>query len=179
MSSRKVKKAEIFENKFLNIAYEDGTLCQIDLERLFDVEFIKEKKISKELKSFDRIKNYQILVNVEKDEVKTISELLPSSCNEVETALKELEYLKEVKNMDDFYKKNNAIIDYELIGKKLKAFEIIKKKGLSVNDIAFIRNKESWETYIETMKQLYYGDEHLDKVLKTQEEYDLLKEVLL
>ena len=44
MSSRKVKKAEIFENKFLNIVYEDGTLCQIDLERLFDIEFIKENK---------------------------------------------------------------------------------------------------------------------------------------
>ena len=44
MSSRKVKKAEIFENKFLNIVYEDNTIVQIDLERLFDVEFIKEKE---------------------------------------------------------------------------------------------------------------------------------------
>ncbi len=62
--------------------------------------------------------------------------------------------------------------------KKLKAFEIVKEKGLSINDIAFIRNGESWETYVETMKQLYWGDEHLDRVLKTQEEYDLLKELL-
>lgn len=44
MSRRKVKKAEIFENKFLHIVYEDNTIVQINLERLFDVEFIKEKE---------------------------------------------------------------------------------------------------------------------------------------
>ena len=44
MSGKKVKKAQIFENKFLNIVYEDNTFVQIDLEKLFDVEFIKENK---------------------------------------------------------------------------------------------------------------------------------------
>lgn len=97
---------------------------------------------------------------------------------------KELKRIEKLENycskagitIDDYFKYFiEETIDND---KKLKAFEIIKEKGLSTNEIAFIKNGESWETYVETMKELYWGDEHLDKVLKTKEEFDLLKEVL-
>lgn len=82
--------------------------------------------------------------------------------------------LKEKEQIGIMY--SNCVIEG---AKQKKALEVIKVKGLSINDIAFIKNGESWETYVETMKQLYWGDEHLDKVLKTKQEYELLKEVLL
>ena len=100
--------------------------------------------MSKELKSFDRIKNYQVIVNVEKDEVKTISELLPSSCNEVETALKDLSWYKE--QLKDFDIKENQLREtfivyknYQADQKKLKESQDIQScfedYGLSIKDI--------------------------------------------
>lgn len=117
----------------------------------------------------------------------------------IETALKEYELMKQTKIIvvdkkisdDDLEKLKSQRVFVgnleqceikplydEEIQKKLKALEFIKEKGLSINDIAFIKNGETYETYIETMKVLYWRDEHLDKVLKTKEEYDLLKEIL-
>lgn len=89
-------------------------------------------------------------------------------------------HLTDYKDSDDSpYLSPQDENDLNIIEKSLKALEIIKEKGLSINDIAFIKNGISWETYVETMKELYWGDERLNKILKAQEEYELLKEVLL
>lgn len=124
----------------------------------------------------------------------------------IESALNRLEELEQIAikgfnpNTDEyeygqlFYSEENGYElknkDGELLTNKMiqksnddyfkmeKVLEIIKKKGLSINDIAFIKNRKSCETYIKTMKKLYWSDEYLDRVLKTKEEYDLLKKYL-
>lgn len=116
------------------------------------------------LKALEKIGKLETIVGLRVIPTKTIVKDF-AEYNIIETALKELEYLKEVKNMDDFYKKNNAIIDYELIGKKLKAFEIIKNKKVNVE---WLLESENVEEYNESL--------YIDLA---QEEYDLLIEVLL
>jgi hypothetical protein len=66
---------------------------------------------------------------------------------------------------------------YYLVVKELRALEIIDKKGLSTNELWFIKNDKSFEEYTETLKELYWGDEALDKWLKTEDEFKLLREV--
>lgn len=69
----------------------------------------------------------------------------------------------------------------DIVEKELKALEIIKEKGLSMGDIAFIENGYCWESYagFETMQAQYWGyEDKLYKTLKTKEEYELLKEAL-
>ena len=61
--------------------------------------------------------------------------------------------------------------------KIISAIDIVKEKGLSTNELWFIKNDKSFEEYTETLKELYWGDEDLDKRLKTEEEYTLLKEI--
>lgn len=145
MSSRKVKKAEIFENKFLNIVYEDGTLCQIDLERLFDIEFIKE--------------------NENKEKTNKASTPLK--------ALREMYQVCLVANVADMRP------EFELIEKTLKALEIIKEKNVCVGNLLSYCF-ETNDTYEEYVKSFGYADNYWDlgKELLTQEEYELLKEVL-
>lgn len=137
MSSRKVKKAEIFENKFLNIVYEDGTLCQIDLERLFDIEFIKENE------------------NMEK----TNKESTPLK------ALREMYQVCLVANVADMRP------EFELIEKTLKALEIIKNKC----EIELGEENGSYYLHIDYDYGYDLGSVYIEL---TQEEYDLLKEVL-
>lgn len=64
--------------------------------------------------------------------------------------------------------------------KELKALEIIKEKTLNVNDLYWLKNG-NYKEYRKNLEILYSGveEEHLQKILKTKEEYDLLKEVLL
>lgn len=167
MSGRKVKKAEIFENKFLHIIYEDGTLCQIDLERLFDIEFIKEKKTSKELtplEALERIKKWFPF---------KVNELEYQDICIIETALKNYQELLErpcvlvgrtnghTKALIDMISKNYKEIKITNLDddKQLKALEIIKEY--------FVLTSEYGQVSLETKK------------LIPEDKYDLLKEVLL
>lgn len=61
-----------------------------------------------------------------------------------------------------------------------KALEIIKEKTLTINDLYWLKNG-NYKEYRKNLEVLYSGveEEHLLKILKTQEEYELLKEVLL
>ena len=114
--------------------------------------------MSEELESFNRIKNFQVVVDYEKDEVKTIYELLPASCKKVETALKELEVKREV--IGDILTGDDE--------KKLKAFEIIKKKNVKIDVLKYQSDVVFYNMAVFEKEEIL-----------TQEEYDLLKEVLL
>jgi hypothetical protein len=81
---------------------------------------------------------------------------------------RELKYYKgHIGWYDDGHKISQQEVDeYENVYKELKALEIIKKKEVDVSCLLF----DGFE--------LYNKDMHPSRVL-TQEEYDLLKEVLL
>ena len=86
---------------------------------------------------------------------------------------KELEALNRIcehLDLDDeyFYLKNGEKTDYEIIKKSLKALEIIKEKEVNVGLLSRCANAERYN------KGICYELRYL-----TQEEYDLLKEVLL
>ena len=61
-----------------------------------------------------------------------------------------------------------------------RALEIIKEKTLTINDLYWLKNG-NYQEYKSNLEILYSGveEEHLQKILKTHEEFDLLKEVLL
>lgn len=160
MSSRKVKKAEIFENKFLNIVYEDGTLCQIDLERLFDIEFIKENKMNKELTLLEEALDTIDVLKIKYSGFENWQKRL----NIVESALKRLKQIE----INQTIFENNPIT----VGNKIMALEIIKKKRVDVNDLLLFVDLKSYNDYVCAC------DDDSKRVL-TQEEYVLLKEVLL
>ena len=126
--------------------------------------------MSKELKSLERIENYQVVVDIEKDKTSTIKELLPNSCKTLETALKRLETLEEEKQSFD-----------RQLEKKLKALEIIKEKGCSYIEKALIVSCKNYKEYCFEMNsgRVYLSEYERWATIKTQEEYDLLKEVLL
>ena len=124
--------------------------------------------MNKELESFERIKNYQIVVNAEKDEVKTISELLPSSCNEVETALKNYEEL----NKDYSIVVNEKIALGVMYVKEHKIVGIIKNKGIDILKLKECAKCKTPDEYNKRTGYFYHKD--LD-----QEEFDLAKEILL
>lgn len=69
---------------------------------------------------------------------------------------------------------------FKIIEKELKALEFIKEKTLTINDLYWLKNG-NYKEYRKNLEILYSGveEEHLQKILKTQEEFDLLKEVLL
>ena len=110
--------------------------------------------MSKELESFDRIKNYQVIVDAEKDEVKTISELLPSSCNEVETALKKQE-------QDQI---------------KLKALEVILKRDFV--DLKLLRRCRSHYEYNRQVA-IRYESRGMDIALLQEDDFEILKKAML
>ena len=91
---------------------------------------------------------------------------------------KELEALENIECNCELY--DFKYEDFEIIEKALKALEIIKEKGLSLNELWYIERNEPWSVYIEKMREVYFDDECVvENKLKTQEEYGLLKEVLL
>lgn len=70
----------------------------------------------------------------------------------------------------------------ERIEKYLKAIDIMDEKGLSIVEISCIKASKSWEEYTQRMKEIkeiYFDDECVETILKTEEEYDLLKKWLL
>lgn len=141
--------------------------------------------MSKELKSFNRIKNFQVVVDYEKDEVKTINELLPASCNAVETALNDNHFyfymvakICKYLNIDinlhrDLIETENEILNTIVKNEhKLKALEIIKENKVGGLSLIWDIHKEMWFVYMSGFDfPIMYGNE--------KEEYDLLKEVLL
>ena len=94
--------------------------------------------------------------------------LFQENYNIIENALKELE----------FYQKRDKTFknDVNKLVKKLKALEIIKEKKVDLTNLLFIYEHEpqyGLKVYNNSVNK-YRGEKEL-----TQEEYDLLKEVLL
>ena len=65
---------------------------------------------------------------------------------------------------------------FDIIEKELKALEIIKTFGLSKQHISLILLSDTYDNYLTEMKKYY--DMFKYEVPYSQEEYDLLKEVL-
>lgn len=84
-------------------------------------------------------------------------------CDIIETALKRLEQLEEEKQSFD-----------RVIEKKIKAFEIIKEKRVDIVPLLEYHNAEEYNKWVWTRSHYTYPPSEI-----TQEEYDLLKEVLL
>lgn len=144
--------------------------------------------INKELKAFNRIKNFQVVVDYEKDEVKTICELLPFSCKKVENALNDnyfyfymvakiCKYLNIDINLHrDLIETENEILNTILKNEnKLKALEIIA--NIAKHTFHF-RLKER-QNFGEDETSYYLIIDNCEYRLKDKEQYDLLKEVLL
>ena len=108
-------------------------------------------------------------------------ELLKMAVNETPDKKLELRSMEIILN-DYFHAKYSASGEmlFKVVKdhKKLKAFEVIKEKGLSTNELWFIKNDKPFEEYNETIRELYFGVEGTEKELKTKEEFDLLKEAL-
>lgn len=86
---------------------------------------------------------------------------------------KELEALKRLYKHSNYgFGKYSPDKDYELVELALKALEIIKKKRVDLEFLFEEWEEENWEFALEN-----YNMNH--EIELTQEEYDLLKEVLL
>lgn len=70
----------------------------------------------------------------------------------------------------DYYEEN---IDYDLIEKSLKALEIIKEKEVNVCNFKLFAQFEKWNIYM-----MHWRDDEISGSSLSQEEYDLLKEIL-
>ena len=82
---------------------------------------------------------------------------------------KGLEALENIKHYDSRVGLHEG--DYQIIEKSLKALEIIKEKPQT---LFLVKTCEKYDKYLEIAQ-----DQALIEDLYTQEEYDLLKEVLL
>lgn len=139
----------------------------------------RESKYCKELKSLERIENYQVVVDIEKDKTATIKELLPSSCGIIENALKRIPELeKEIADTHEAYtmaiekhiKDENEYIQWVQEGgydkKEVEAFQVIKEE-LKIDLFYDDKNNEYWiktPHYVRTI---------------SKDKYDILKKVLL
>lgn len=88
---------------------------------------------------------------------------------------KELEYVEELKLK---YQENGAIRRLNAIEKSLKVLEIVKEKGLSLLHKSLIISSKNYEEYRQEF-QLVNSKLFRYEYFYSQEEYDLLKEVLL
>ena len=151
---------------------------------------------TKELTPLDALKSIRCALSLGLDDKHCNYEKYNNLCDIIETTLKRLE--KYEKNAtftmvnqinalrdenEELRKRLNAMYElreqYHLDQKKLKALEIIKEKTLTINDLYWLKNGD-YKEYRKNLEVLYSGveEEHLQKILKTKEEYDLLKEVL-
>lgn len=73
---------------------------------------------------------------------------------------------------------NAAIPDIQADYRKARAFDIIKEKGLSTDELWFIKNDKPFEEYVETLRELNYGDDTLEERLKTEDEFYSLKRAM-
>ena len=84
------------------------------------------------LEAFEVIKNCQLCVNYDEDNFKSVAEYLPILCNTVETSLKRLEQIEEIRRMH-----------VEDIDKKLNTFNVVKD-----NYIKFLEGKLTCEDFV-------------------------------
>ena len=86
--------------------------------------------------------------------------------------LEALNRICEHLDLDDeyFYLKNGEKADYKVIEKSLKALEIIKQKEVDIHDLLISKTVEQYNSYTHWLGC---------KGNLTEEEYNLLKEVLL
>lgn len=107
------------------------------------------------------------------EELDTIKKLYAGTIKVIESALKRLNYIDENKI---YCISENYLQDI----KKLKAFKIIKEKGCSYMEIALIVSCKNYEEYCIEMNsgRVYSSGYECERAFKTQEEFDLLKEVL-
>ena len=73
---------------------------------------------------------------------------------------------------------NAAMPDIQANYRKARAFDIIKEKGLSTDELWFIKNDKPFEEYVETLRELNYGDDTLEERLKTEDEFYSLKRAM-
>ena len=97
------------------------------------------------------------------------------------TVNKELEALRLFTSLQDGYGKAKL----DILEQKLKAFdkalEVIKEKGLHYLEVALIRGNLSYDDYVTEMN-IKLGVSRrpmIDGKLKTEEEFELLREMLL
>ena len=90
----------------------------------------------------------------------------------------ELDSVHKLGKLEDILEKHNvsSLVDLD---NRLVALEIIKEKTLNINDLYWLKNG-NYKKYRKNLELLYsrVEDEHLQKILKTKEEFDLLKEAL-
>jgi len=133
--------------------------------------------MSKELTSLEWLNYY-------KNKLQSSSQTFrPNGFDIIETALKNYNQLQvDYDELNDIHNKlvKHKNKERDDVVKKLKALEIIKEKGVNVYNLTCICFKYN-ETYEQYVIDFNYGDSfyHLGKELLTQEEFDLLKEVLL
>ena len=76
--------------------------------------------------------------------------------------------------------KNSLLKEYAKSQKEHKALEVIKKRNVDIALLKASRNKQEYDQRL--CRRVNYGiesDQKLTYIVETQEEYDLLKEVLL
>ena len=126
--------------------------------------------MSKELEALEEIKNHKIKVDVNikydngnetQHRFETIKDMFPKQFAIIETALKDHE---KITGGDFHIEPINVHIENQ---KKIKALEIIKEKEVDVFIFLHSGDLETYNDIVEDNRKL------------TQEEYDLLKEVLL
>lgn len=130
--------------------------------------------MSKGLESFIKLKAL-LMISTKEGKLTSVLDLL----NDVEKELKEYEEMKTIKGTTTFDKaiEDTLINACPNAAKKLKALEIIKKKRVNIKPLKRCINLgDSYIAYNKMIKQECwdYDDRQL-----TQEEYVLLKEVLL
>lgn len=121
--------------------------------------------MSKGLEALERVRNQRVFIDFEIDA--TVNDFCEKDLDIIETELKDNEDLKTqfaVNSMNEFFR----TLDEQ---KKLKALEIIIEKDVSMYWLRHSKNVDEYNNFILTDKRQYQK--------LTQEEYDLLKEVLL
>lgn len=140
-----------------------------ELQDMID-RFCEDKPKSIELKALNDLRNclqaYYTMENVPS---------LDENLNIIEKALKEYKELKQdyamLKEEYALYRKDTE--------KQIKALEIIKEKRVNVdNFLSFIRKETTYEDYLIKHNKFVITKITFKEKL-TQEEYDLLKEVLI
>lgn len=92
-----------------------------------------------------------------------------------------IEFEKELEDDENNQWLKDIIEELKETEKGLEVLKIIKKKGVSFMELALIVSCKSYEEYCIEMKsnRVYLTSYECMETLKTQEEFDLLKEELL
>ena len=133
--------------------------------------------MSKGLEALKRIKMLEISCDMESYDIRPITKTHKEDLKTIEKELKKLEEVDYILKdsgltFDDLQKVCFAytVLKMRSVDKKLKALEIIKKKNF---DLFYLQDSKDLEMYNDAC------DHFRNLCYLTQEEYDLLKEVLL